>query len=128
MKDSAGVTPLTRAEQWEKFAEMTRRARAKRKKEEDELLPFVQQIERDEDNVTFYVTCTESLSRDKWDSVVSGILAEYRDIYIAHAQKTSTNKLLVRLKRPRRDVDPDSRRLVRCFVGLIASKAFVANQ
>jgi hypothetical protein len=121
MKDSSNVTPLTEEEQWAMFRNITLQTRARKA---EELPPFIQRIERDEDNVTFYVTFTESLDMDKRAAVIEDILSEHKDEYIARAQWTRTGKLMICLRKPRRDVHPDSRRLFRGFVGLTASQAF----
>lgn len=116
-KDERPVSPLSRAEQIALFRGMTAKTRQK-------LPPFIQAVEREEDNCTFFITFTEVLSRPKCDRLVDTVMAEHRN-YVSHAQWTTTGKLLVRLRKPRRDIEPDSRRAARCDIAIIASQIFV---
>ncbi len=122
MKDESGVpNKLTREEQFALAREMTLRKRAK---EQQALPEHIAAIERDADNCTLYITFTGVVSKLHSDLIVSTVLCEHSKDYVAHAQWTTTGKLLVRLKTPARLFNSDSRRAARCDIGIIASQIF----
>lgn len=121
MFDDAGKPkPLTRAAQIALFWQMTEKKRAK-------LPEHVARVERDEDNVTFYITFVDAPSSPVGNVIADRMKCEHKD-YVLHAQWTTTNKLLVRLRRPRRDIEPDSRRAARCDIAEIASQIFSSGR
>lgn len=110
------VTPLTRNQQIALFKAMTARRN-------NRLPPFIKAIEKEEDNCTFFISFTEEISPDQADKIVCAIKDDHWD-YVCHAQWTKTNKLMIRLRKPRRDHEPDSRRAARCDIVTIASEIF----
>lgn len=82
-KDERPVRQLTREEQFAIAKEITLRTRAKNG---NQWPSFISNVERNEDNMTFYVSFTDSLSRDKWEALVEVILSSNKE-YFAYAPK-----------------------------------------
>jgi hypothetical protein len=114
--DTGKPKPLTRAEQFALFRQMTEKKKAR-------LPEYVASVEREEDNATFFITFNKATSSDIGNAIAKIIMSDHSD-YVSHAQWTTTDKLLVRLRRPRRDIEPDSRRAARCDIAVIASEIF----
>jgi hypothetical protein len=110
------VRKLTAAEQIALFRAMS----AKKKKA---LPPHISMVERHEDNSTFFISFSEAINLLQQNKIITIINQEHSD-YISSVCWTKTNKLMIRLRKPRRDIEPDSRRAARCDIAKIASEIF----
>lgn len=125
MKDSAGVTPLTEAEQWKMFAEITRRTRAKK---EAELLPHIKDIRFDGSRDAFLIIdLCYSLNKGRQNMVQERLFCEHED-YVQNAcwNKLGDQLIVILKSSPRHD--PNRRRRARGDLPKIVSEMIAALQ
>ncbi len=125
MKDSAGVTPLTREKQLEIFRAITLRTRAKK---EAELLPHIKDIRFDGSRDAFLIIdLCYSLNKGRQNMVQERLFCEHED-YVQNAcwNKPGDQLIIILKSSPRHD--PNRRRRARGDLPKIVSEMIAALQ